>query len=88
MLQKALQIYGSGIALAVLVSFFANDETMNTEYVTIAGITGVVLAVLGLSGALMLFVAKDTGNAKSLLIAAALMAVTGLVTYLLFPYAG
>ena len=84
-MKKALNLYISGIALTVLVSFFANDETMNYNYLTLAGLTCLVLSVLGLFVCLVLFLAKDKETAISLLIASGIMLLTGIITYFKFP---
>ena len=84
-MKKALNIFLSGIALAVLVSFFANDEKMDYNYLTLGGLTCLVLSALGLFVSLFLFVAKDKETAKSLLIATGLMLFTGVVTCSVFP---
>ena len=84
-MKKALNLYISGVALTILVSFFANDETMNYNYLTLAGLTCLVLSVLGLFVCLALLIAKDKESAISLLIASGFMLITGLAIYFSFP---
>lgn len=84
-MKKSLNLYISGIALTVLVSFFANEETMNYNYLTMAGLTCLVLSVLGLFVCLVLFISKDKQAAIDLLIASGMMFLTGFITYFSFP---